>query len=82
MTVSIYYFLVSFIAIASLGGASVPLSPTASLEKTAYSLSKANACCILFDPWTADESIVIKSHVQNISGQRLHTIQTQRAEEK
>ncbi|KAJ5375799.1 acetyl-CoA synthetase-like protein [Penicillium concentricum] len=82
MTVSIYYFIVSFLTIASLGGASVPLSSTATLEETAYSLSKANVCCILFDPWTVNQSAPIKNHIQKSPGQRLHTIQMHPAERK
>ncbi|KAJ5919116.1 acetyl-CoA synthetase-like protein [Penicillium verhagenii] len=80
MTVSVYYFIVSFIAIASLGGASVPLSPTGSLNDTAFSVSKVYACCILFDPWTVEQFLLVKDHFETTPDKRINTIQMERAE--
>ncbi|KAH6604034.1 acyl- synthetase [Trichoderma cornu-damae] len=80
LALSGYYFIVSFFAIAALGGVCVPLSTGLSPEEAGFFLEKTKAACILAEASTLDMAVTIRDHVRGQSGQTLSLIQLSRAQ--
>ncbi|RFU75463.1 acyl- synthetase [Trichoderma arundinaceum] len=75
-----YYFIVSFFAIAALGGVCVPLSTGLSPEEASFFLKKTKAAYLLTEERTFDMAITFRNHVQDQPGQSLNLIQLSRAQ--
>ncbi|KAI1978077.1 hypothetical protein LOZ53_001486 [Ophidiomyces ophidiicola] len=76
---SSYNFIISFLAIAALGGNCVPLKPGIALEKTTYFLNKSDATCVLTEAETLDYAEATREYIKAQSRQELDTILISRA---
>ncbi|UKZ52381.1 hypothetical protein TrVGV298_006157 [Trichoderma virens] len=74
-----YNFIVSFLAIAALGGICVPLSTELSAEEASFFLKKTKATCIIAEARTFDMATTFRDHAQVQSGQMLSLIHLSRA---
>ncbi|KMP02954.1 acyl-CoA synthetase [Coccidioides immitis H538.4] len=74
-----YYFIVSFLAIAALGGVCVPLGKTVTPEEALYFLKKSKAACVLADADTLETAEAIGAYARNQNGQKVHIIPITRA---
>ncbi|KAE8141864.1 hypothetical protein BDV38DRAFT_278647 [Aspergillus pseudotamarii] len=75
-----YYFIVSFLAIAALGGICVPLSTGLIPEEALYLLNKINANFILMDEGCSEIALAVKDHAWNLANQQLTIHPVTRAE--
>ncbi|KAE8421001.1 hypothetical protein BDV36DRAFT_292677 [Aspergillus pseudocaelatus] len=66
-----YYFIVSFLAIAALGGICVPLSTSLIPEEVLYLLNKTNANFILIDEGCSELGLKVKDHARDLANQQL-----------
>lgn len=74
-----YYFIVSFFAIAALGGICVPLSTDVNAEEASYFLKKTKVTYLLTEATIFDKAITFRDHLHTQPGQGLSLIELSRA---
>ncbi|KAA8651452.1 class I adenylate-forming enzyme family protein [Aspergillus tanneri] len=75
-----YCFIVSFFAIAALGGVCVPLANGLTPDEALYILNKTKATHILVDESTFENITAVRDHAVNQAGQELNIITITRAD--